>query len=88
MYRFFIAILFLINLNLLLIVGAKADPKAVFPEPDYNFEKVKEGEKAIHIFRVINIGDEPLEIKNIRASCGCTATSLSKKTIPPQGREK
>jgi len=84
MYRLLISILLIFNLNLLLSVGAKGEPKAVFPELSYNFGKINEGEKASHIFRVISVGDEPLEIKDVIADCGCTATSLSKKNLPPK----
>ena len=83
MLRLFVGIMLLFNLNLIFLAEAKAEPKAVFPELDHSFGKVKEGEKAIHIFRIINIGDEPLRIKQVMASCGCTATALSKKIVLP-----
>ena len=42
------------------------------------------GEKILtHIFKFRNEGNENLEIIRVRASCGCTATVLSDKNIPP-----
>jgi len=83
MHRLCITLLLLISITLLFFEGAKADPKAVFPEPDHDFHSMKEGDKATHNFRVINGGDEPLEIKRVVPDCGCTATSLSKETLLP-----
>jgi len=83
MYRIGIALLFLISCNLLFIEAAKAAPKAVFPELSHTFGVIKEGEKATYNFRIVNGGDEPLEIDRVAPDCGCTATFLSKKSLLP-----
>ena len=83
MHRLWIALLILISINLSFFEGAKADPKAVFPDPDHDFQTIKEGDKATHNFRVINGGNEPLSIERVAPDCGCTATSLSKETLLP-----
>ena len=83
MHRLCIALLVLISINLLFFEGAQAAPKAVFPEPDHDFQTIKEGDKPTYNFRIINGGDEPLEIKRVVPDCGCTATSLSKETLLP-----
>jgi hypothetical protein len=36
-----------------------------------------------HTFVLKNTGDSDLIITSVRAACGCTATSLSKQSIPP-----
>ncbi len=40
-------------------------------------------EKADGVFTFTNTGDYPVTIKRVKASCGCTATSLDKKTYQP-----
>ncbi|MGD9676322.1 MAG: DUF1573 domain-containing protein [Candidatus Bipolaricaulia bacterium] len=44
---------------------------------DFNFGKVIEGTIVVHTFILSNPGPQPLEIRKVRASCGCTATALS-----------
>lgn len=83
MHRLWIALLFLMSVSLLFIENAKARPKAFFPEISHDFGHIKEGEKPSYNFRIINGGDEPLEIKRVAPDCGCTATSLSKEHILP-----
>jgi hypothetical protein len=57
-------------------------PKAVAPEPIKDIEGVAKGEKITHDFVIRNEGTAPLEISEVRASCGCTATEFD-KTIAP-----
>jgi len=40
-------------------------------------------EKKTAKFELVNNGDAPLEIKQIRKTCGCSETKLDKKTIQP-----
>jgi len=37
----------------------------VIPEKSFNFQEVEEGKVVEHVFRVLNRGDEPLEIKDV-----------------------
>jgi hypothetical protein len=41
-------------------------PKMVIVEKHYNFNRVMEGEIVEHTFRVLNKGDQPLEIKEVK----------------------
>lgn len=50
---------------------------------EWDFGKIKEDERPIHIFTIKNIGREELIISRVRASCGCTATMLSSDHIQP-----
>lgn len=36
-----------------------------------------------HGFIISNLGDEPLSILDVRTSCGCTTTALSKSDLAP-----
>ena len=50
-------------------------------ETEYNFGKIKQGEKITHVFQVKNIGDNDLIIGNAFGSCGCTVPEYPKEPI-------
>jgi hypothetical protein len=58
-------------------------PIAVFPESTFDFGDIKQGQKVEHTFSLKNDGKSELIIRNIRASCGCTAVAPSQKVIAP-----
>ncbi|MBN1272008.1 MAG: DUF1573 domain-containing protein [Candidatus Aminicenantes bacterium] len=66
-----------------LSTGAEKNPKLSVSEKSWDFGEIKQGDVLTHIFKFKNEGGAPLEIFNVRASCGCTAVILSKKIIPP-----
>lgn len=52
-------------------------------EQNFDFGKVKEGEKVKHAFKFKNTGENPLMISDALASCGCTVPSFSKEPVLP-----
>ena len=50
---------------------------------DKDFGKMKEGENLEVSFRFKNVGDKPLVISNVSASCGCTVPETPKKPYQP-----
>ena len=50
---------------------------------DRDFGKMKEGENLEVSFRFKNVGDKPLIISNVSASCGCTVPETPKKPYQP-----
>ena len=56
-----------------------------FPETQYDFGKVSEGQVVEYTFKFSNNGKGTLNIKDIKTSCGCTAAVVSEKTIKPGG---
>lgn len=54
-----------------------------FKTTEYNFGKIKEGEKVRTTFKFTNTGKEPLIITNAQGSCGCTVPSWPKEPIAP-----
>jgi hypothetical protein len=50
---------------------------------DRDFGKMKEGENLGVSFRFKNVGDKPLVISNVSASCGCTAAETPKEPFGP-----
>ncbi|UCS95118.1 DUF1573 domain-containing protein [Echinicola marina] len=66
---------------------AEVDPSSLgkfkFPEMEYDFGAISQGEKIEHIFKFTNDGESPLVISNIQASCGCTTPDWSKTPVKP-----
>ncbi len=58
-------------------------PVIFFDNSDFNFGQIYKGQKVEHIYKFENQGDDTLEIKKVKPSCGCTAVILTNKTIPP-----
>ncbi len=54
-----------------------------FTETEFNFGKVKAGEKVQHEYTFKNTGKEPLVISNAKGSCGCTVPVWPKEPIAP-----
>lgn len=50
---------------------------------EYNFGKMKQGDKVEHIFKFKNTGKSDLIIRKTKTSCGCTAIAPTKKRIKP-----
>ena len=62
---------------------AWAAPRAAVQERAHHFGEKSPRGKAAHTFRLRNDGDEPLVIRDVSASCGCTIADLSHDRIPP-----
>jgi len=58
-------------------------PTISFSEEEWDFGKIKEDERPVHIFTIKNIGREELIITRVRSSCGCAATMLSSDNLQP-----
>ena len=70
-------------LCLALATTSFATPSLLIREPVFNFGTISEGAKVDHVFMLKNAGTSPLSIQQIRPSCGCTAATISSKTIQP-----
>lgn len=77
------------KLSLLLVavvtcIFCMAQPEIKFESTTYDFGKIKEeGGKVTGKFVFTNVGNEPLELTNVRPGCGCTAANYSKGAIAP-----
>lgn len=58
-------------------------PIFLFDEESYDFGDMVEGEKYEYTFKFKNIGAEPMILKNVKASCGCTTPSWPREPIMP-----
>lgn len=68
--------------------ATKPNPNAVYPaitflEEIHNFGKVLPGQKLKHKFLLMNTGNEPLELKAVKPSCGCTVANYTQEAIAP-----
>ncbi|MEE8524291.1 MAG: DUF1573 domain-containing protein [Thermoanaerobaculia bacterium] len=69
----------------MLVASAAANdgkPRAVPLEPIKEFDVVAKGEVVKHTFEIRNEGDAPLEVTDVRPSCGCTVARYD-RTIAP-----
>ncbi len=60
---------------------ASGGPKMVFEDESHNFGAIKEGIVAEYTFKFKNTGDQPLILKDVRPSCGCTTPEWSKEPV-------
>lgn len=56
-----------------------------FPEKEFKFDTLTEGEKVEHVFTFKNTGSKPLIIANAWGSCGCTVPEYPKEPVAPGG---
>lgn len=66
------------------LLAQAGKPKAVPVEPIKDLGVVPKGDKIVHDFAIRNDGDAPLEITDVRASCGCTVVDYDKSIAPGQ----
>jgi len=64
-------------------VAATAAPMIHVDAPDYDFGRLAGARAVTHAFIISNVGDEPLSILDLRTSCACTTTALSKSNLAP-----
>jgi hypothetical protein len=65
--------------------AAALAPKIVCDEPIFDFGEKSNSEFVEHDYPLRNAGTLSLEIRNVRASCGCTAVKPSQDVVPPGG---
>jgi hypothetical protein len=67
---------------------APAKEILVLKESKFDFGKIPQGKPVTHIFEVVNTGNEPLQIENVQASCGCTTPQWDHDPIAPGDTKK
>ncbi|MCC5845192.1 MAG: DUF1573 domain-containing protein [Verrucomicrobia bacterium] len=60
-------------------------PKLVVEQAEIDLGEARSGTVLSHTFRLENHGERLLQIRNIRTSCGCTASEISTREIPAGG---
>lgn len=64
--------------------NGQTQPKIEITPNFYDFGDIEFGTIAKQTFKVKNIGNQPLEIKRVATSCGCTSAEVTKEVINPQ----
>ncbi|MDD5668578.1 MAG: DUF1573 domain-containing protein [Candidatus Omnitrophica bacterium] len=49
----------------------------------WDFGQIKQGTEVNHVFTITNESQQPIKIKDINTSCGCTASEVKKKDLAP-----
>ncbi|ASW75764.1 hypothetical protein IQ37_01710 [Chryseobacterium piperi] len=57
-------------------------------ESNFDFGKIKKGDKVEHVYEVTNTGKNPLIISEVKPGCGCTAPDFTKEPILPGKKGK
>lgn len=57
-------------------------------EPEFDFGKIKKGDKVEHVYEVTNTGKNPLIISSVVPTCGCTVPEFTKDPIMPGQKGK
>jgi len=65
------------------ILLATAQPEIKFDRTNHNFNDVIEGSYPKTTFTFYNIGNQPLKLTDVRASCGCTSPAWPREEIAP-----
>ena len=53
------------------------------PEMNWNFGSIPKGSIVSHSYQIKNIGEDTLQITNVKPTCGCTMAPLSSNFIAP-----
>lgn len=65
------------------VLNFNAQAKMYVPEVLHDFETLNQYDQCQHDFMVINKGDQPLIISNVKTSCGCDVPSWDKEPVMP-----
>lgn len=57
-------------------------------ESNFDFGKIKKGDKVEHVYEITNTGNNPLVISEVKPGCGCTAPDFTKEPIMPGKKGK
>lgn len=69
--------------SVMLCLSAEAAPTASIPSNFHQFGSVNQGAIVEHSFELKNTGNEPLLIRKVLPSCGCTAAIMDSHSIAP-----
>ncbi len=78
----FLSVLFL-SLSVSAQTELNLDSKISFSAEEYDFGEKPVGTPISHKFEFTNIGNKPLVLASVKASCGCTSPSWSKEPVMP-----
>ncbi len=65
------------------VITAQNAPKFQFETEVIDYGEIAKGSDGVRVFQFTNIGNAPLIIENVYASCGCTVPSWTQSPVPP-----
>jgi len=77
------SVFFVLFSVILTVIIAQAQPEIKFNTTSHNFGDVTEGSYPKTTFTFYNVGNQPLKLSDVRASCGCTSPSWPREDIAP-----
>lgn len=72
----------------LLSVAAYAQPKMSLKSETVDYGTIVKGSDRVRSISFTNTGNQPLEIKSARGSCGCTVPTVPKEPVMPGETKK
>jgi hypothetical protein len=64
-------------------VATKAVDELLLKESSFNFGKIAQGRPVTHVFEIVNVSKDTLNLENVQASCGCTTPEWDHSSILP-----
>ena len=64
-------------------VHSQETPQIVFDSLTIDYGTIEKGDDGVRVFRFTNTGATPLEIKQVRSSCGCTIPKKPDAPVAP-----
>jgi hypothetical protein len=58
-------------------------PALKWDKMEFDFGEIQQGIPAEAVFNLTNVSQEPLIIKKVKGSCGCTATNYTQEPVSP-----
>ncbi len=75
--------LLLVFVSLIAVFQGFGQGKFEFEKMNHDFGIVSEGEQAKFEFKFTNVGNEPIVLSTVKASCGCTTPFYTKEPVMP-----
>ena len=73
----------LLAVILLVSFAANAQAKITFKSDTVDYGNIAKGSDGVRVFEFTNTGDQPLEIKDVKSTCGCTIPKKPTGPIAP-----
>jgi len=68
--------------------GTEGGAVLAFEDTSHDFGTLLAGEQVVCYFEYENSGGEPLVIRSVETTCGCTTPDWNREPLPPGGKER
>lgn len=84
MKNMFILTTVVLLLNVFVFAEPPVASKIKFTKLEHDFGNLAQGKPVTYDFEFTNVGNEPIILENVKASCGCTTPTWTKEPVMPQ----